>query len=349
MNFSPRVAIPGVNAANPNTDDIVTVVDQRGVQWCVWRDGVPPPANAFELHFARRPAGKAWKQHGVLVAQNNPHLPALAVAPDGTKVLVFEESANGVHRIGVLEFTAAQAATPRKLLPKPGAGSDFQPALAIDADGVRHILFSRAGTVQHALSLNGKQWDFEQVSAVSTQFYHPTLAADDNDLYAAWTQAGTNQVWAAALAADETHWTHAQVLGYGDQIQLAARNGLVVAAWSEGADHALAVRTLERGASAWGDVAYPTNGKAGQFHPHIAINSKGDIALSWMQYMGTGENYQIYFASRDANAWSKAQALPEQGNFGEGNFIVCGQDDVMHIVYLSHEVDGKRAWSADSQ
>jgi hypothetical protein len=338
-NWTSPKEIPGTNSAS---DDLSTALESTGKQWVVWKDS---PTGAFwQLWYSSRNANGSWASAKVLSSLQDTYFPSMAVASDDQKLVTWQRKV-GVMQIGYSQFAGAPGGT--GLLPGNGT-ADYHPVVATSATGKRFILFSRAGSLFLAESKNGNTWTLDHVDGSSGGAYYPDLAVDDSTglvhvIY--WTDKGTIGYIQREVSGGT--WKNGKVLGAGKNVNIAARNGKVVASWADVASpqkYQLAVRTLKNGN--WGNIERPSPFSGG-FRPHAVIDSESNPHVIWMQNIND-VNYDIYYSDFANGNWSAAKALRASGGFNEGNDLAIDSSNGLHAVFLEN-TSHKTAFSSDRE
>lgn len=334
--FTPR-EIWGANMAS---DDIVTALESNGTQWAVWKDS--PTGQYFQIFYSQRSPDGLWNYaRAVNSNANNRYFPTLAIAPDSTKLVIWQERVGALMQIGYVEF--ADAPGTRRLLPSNGT-ADYHPAAAVDARGTRHIVFSRGGTIYHAQARPGKSWRFDAVSAQSSHYFYPQIAIDDStSLIHVVYWSDSKSIYYTQRALRGGAWSKTLALGGGKDPNVTARNGKIFVSWSDSRNsYRLATRTFKK--KKWQGVVYPST-LTGSFRSHAVLDSKGKPHLIWMQNID-GRNYDIYYSDFVKRKWIAPKAIRSTYGLNEGNDLAIDDNDVLHAVYLETTWH-KSAFSSD--
>lgn len=322
--FTPR-EIWGANMAS---DDIATALESNGTQWTVWKGS--PTGHYFQIWYSHRSPDGLWNYaRAVNQSTNNSYFPALAIAPDNTKFVVWQERVGALMQIGYVQFADEPGA--RRLLPGNGT-ADYHPAAAVDRSGTRHIVFSRGGTIYHAQTSSGNNWRFDVVSAPSSHYFYPQIAIDDSTgLIHVVYWSDSKSIYYTQRRHRGGVWSNTLALGGGKDPNVTARNGKVFVNWSDSRNsYRLATRTFKK--KKWQSVAYPSP-LTGSFRSHAVLDSKGKPHLLWMQNID-GRNYDIYYTDFAKRKWTAPKAIRRTYGLNEGNDLVIDANDVLHAVYL---------------
>jgi len=334
--FTPR-EIWGANMAS---DDIATALESNGTQWAVWKDS--PTGQYWQIYYSYRSPDGLWNYaRAINPKPNNSYFTSLAIAPDNTKFVVWQERVGALMQIGYVQFTNEPGA--RQLLPGNGA-ADYHPAAAVDRSGTRHIVFSRGGTIYHAQSAPGNSWRFDRVSAPSSHYYYPQIAIDDfTGLIHVVYWSDNKSIYYTQRPLRGGAWSNTIALGGGKDPNVTVQKGKVFVSWSDSRNaYRLATRTFKK--DKWQSVVYVSN-LTGSFRSHAVLDSKGKPHLIWMQNID-GRNYDIYYADLIKRKWTAPKAIRRTYGFDEGNDLVIDSKDVLHAVYLEM-TSHKSAFSSD--
>ncbi len=334
--FTPR-EIWGANMAS---DDIATALESNGTQWAVWKDS--PTGQYWQIFYSHRSPDGLWNYARALNPNpNNSYFPSLAIAPDNTKFVVWQERVGALMQIGYVQFTNEPGA--RQLLSGNGT-ADYHPAAAVDARGTRHIVFSRGGTIYHAQAGPGKSWRFDAVSAPSSHYFYPQIAIDDSTgLIHVVYWSDSKSIYYTQRPLRGGAWRNTISLGGGKDPNVTAHNGKVFVSWSDSRNaYRLATRLFKKGT--WKNVVYVSN-LTGSFRSHAVLDSKGKPHLIWMQNID-GRNYDIYYSDFVKRKWTAPKAIRSTYGLNEGNDLVIDDNDMLHAVYLEMTWH-KSAFSSD--
>ncbi len=315
-----------------------------------------------DVWWNRYTAGAGWGTAALLETDDAGDAinPAIAVAPSGEAVAVWEQSDGTRSNIWARRFTVAGGWADATLVETDGAGPAVRADVGIDdagaaiavwyqSDGTRNNIRASRQTATGAWSAP----DFLESAAATAQF--PKIAVGPTGpAIAVWHQSdGTaTSIWA-------NHYTVAN--GWeasGTLIETASGqaltpsiaidgNGRGWAAWSQdagaGDDDAWAARYTV--SSGWGDPVELENAAGDAGSVRIAMNRAGDAVAVWAQSDGTRHNAH-------ANRWLvgggwEGEALIEVAADGNTGLPSVAIDAAAHAIAAWHKDDGTfdNVWS----
>lgn len=328
--LSPQ-AIPGADTAR---EFIETATDSNQKQWAVWKHKAGP---VFQIWYSKRRLKKGvWNPAAQLVPVDGVQEISFAITTDNVKLLAWQEfHAGAPKRVAYAEF-ATRTPTPLFYFPNTDGKADAYPRVAGSADGTRHVVWAHGDQIVYAKSPDGKKWQMENVTRVG--FTRPQLAIDESTglVYLGYLMIEGKQLFYSNRALNGGTWSAPKLVGVGEDLNIAARNGKVLISWGNnnlGQDRRMAFRLLENGRLS--KVQFPSGVRFSGYAPHGVIDSQGNPHVIWSQSITGREEYDIYYSDFADGVWSDAQPLQVTVGNDAGNDLAIDAFDGLHAVYLT--------------
>lgn len=347
LSANPWGALVKINGSGAAQDTIGLAIDSTGKEVTVWKDS--PTGVYFQTFYAIRPAGGSWSNGANLTGNGNGTRNVdIGGGPNDTMDAVWEENVGGTWHIAVANYTGS--AWGNRSYVNTGSSNDFHPAAAVDSAGVIHVVFTRAQTsIRDATSTTAAPGSWtESVVSTGSNLGYPRIAIDHstNIMHVIWVDlTPPRPIWYSSKPISGGAWSAPVNLGYGLQPDVAARNGKVVATWTDeagGIAEHIVQRTLSGGS--WGSKVTISAFDSG-YRPHVELDSVGNPHVIWMQFI-SGSNYDIYFSDFSGSAWSAPQPIASTGGLSEANALVVDTQDNLHAT-LTDQTNGRYAYSSD--
>ena len=242
-------------------------------------------------------------------------------------------------------------------------GNQIQPDVAMDASGNFVVVWAddNDGNGKYELHMRGfkpdgsERFALKKVNTISDgqQLYPKIAMADDGRFVVAWqdSSAGYDQVFMRGFKADGSEMFAQKVAAGGTSgtyrypdIAMSS-DGHFVIAWEDDNDGNGATQLKAQGFNADGSSQFDsfvvnTESTRDQTHPAVAMNSKGDYAIAWLDERTTKGVFVTYvrgFKAGDSSPLIAEKAVSSAGNNTKHPDIVMDEAGNLGVTWESYK------------
>jgi hypothetical protein len=336
----------------------------------VWQDDSHGAEGVYQIYARGFDAAgcQRFSDRTINVVETGQQLnPALAMAPDGRFVVVWEDDGgDGKYQIKARGFKAnGQQLFPQRTINATASGQQRRPAVAIDPNGNFVVVWEDDANNNGVAQIKARGFDatgtvrigqFTVNTAADGQQLRPAIAMNQSgDFVIAWQDDGNEndiyQIKARGFTATGSQRFAQRTINTqseGQQLRPAVgmdANGGFIVAWEDDANENEVFQIKARGFNSAGspqlsEFTVNTRAAGQQRRPSIAVDDGGQIVVAWQDDANENGEYQIkargfkssgepLMDQQTINRNSRGQqVLPSVALHGSGRFVVVWQDDL---------------------